>query len=74
VANVRDIPSLASPYSSNPVTEEFAMKQVQNLYHYYKIHDKHAKLKAINNVIAIIKRGEFAHYFNIAKSISIIIM
>jgi DNA invertase Pin-like site-specific DNA recombinase len=37
------------------------------LYHYNKMRDKYAKSKAINRAIAVIKRGEFIYYSNIAK-------
>jgi O6-methylguanine-DNA--protein-cysteine methyltransferase len=37
------------------------------LYYQNKMRDKYAKSKAINEVVAAIKRGEFIHYSDIAK-------
>ena len=37
------------------------------LHYQNKMRDKYAKLKAVNEAVAIIKRGEFVYYSDIAK-------
>jgi hypothetical protein len=51
------------PYQNTPRTKT----RVKHAHHQDKMRDKFVKSRRINDVIAIIRRGEFTNYANIAR-------